>query len=33
VAQAVSARAEEAKALRVLAGCMADLGDADRSIT
>jgi DNA-binding CsgD family transcriptional regulator/tetratricopeptide (TPR) repeat protein len=33
VAQAVGARAEEAKALRVLAGCMADLGDPDRSIT
>jgi DNA-binding CsgD family transcriptional regulator/tetratricopeptide (TPR) repeat protein len=33
VAQAVGAQAEEAKALRVLAGCMADLGDADRSIT
>jgi DNA-binding CsgD family transcriptional regulator/tetratricopeptide (TPR) repeat protein len=33
VAQAVSAQAEEAKALRVLAGCMAHLGDADRSIT
>ena len=33
VAKAVSAQAEEAKALRVLAGCMADLGDPDRSIT
>jgi DNA-binding CsgD family transcriptional regulator/tetratricopeptide (TPR) repeat protein len=33
VAQAVSARAEKAKALRVLAACMAHLGDADRSIT
>jgi DNA-binding CsgD family transcriptional regulator/tetratricopeptide (TPR) repeat protein len=33
VAQEVSARAEEAKALRVLAGCMADLGDPDRAIT
>jgi DNA-binding CsgD family transcriptional regulator/tetratricopeptide (TPR) repeat protein len=33
VAQEVGARAEEAKALRVLAGCMADLGDPDRAIT
>jgi DNA-binding CsgD family transcriptional regulator len=32
VAQAVGARAEEAKVLRVLAGCLATLGDLDRAI-
>ena len=33
VARAVGARAEEAKALRVLASCLGDLGEPDRAIT
>jgi DNA-binding CsgD family transcriptional regulator/tetratricopeptide (TPR) repeat protein len=32
VAQAVGARAEEARGLRVLAGCLGNLGDEDRAI-
>jgi tetratricopeptide (TPR) repeat protein len=33
VARAVGARAEEAKALRILGGCLEDLGELDRAIT